>query len=97
MEQGKGRPGPCPEAGRPSRVRGGFAAGNLEGVSSWLAFIAAVLGSGKTSQLGLLVHMYSGPLDSRFELAGREVVRATQVTGEFLGHMKEDVLYVFRP
>lgn len=41
--------------------------------------------------------MYSGPLDSRFELAGREVVRATQVTGEFLGHMKEDVLYVFRP
>ena len=70
---------------------------NLMAVSSWLNFIGAILGSGKTSHLGLLLHMYSGSIESRIELAGREVVASSQATGEFLGQMKEDVLYVFRP
>lgn len=66
-------------------------------ISSWLSFIGGVLGSGKTSHLGLLLHMYSGSIESRIDLAGREVVRSTEITGELLGHMKEDVLYIFRP
>jgi hypothetical protein len=69
---------------------------NLQTVSSWLDFIGAVLGSGKTSHLGLLLHMYSGSVEGRIDLAGRETVRSTELTGELLGHMKEDVLYVFR-
>ena len=73
------------------------ATSNLEAVSSWVDFIGAVLGSGKTSHVGLLLHLYSGSVGARVELAGREVVRSTEVTGELLGHMREDVLYVFRP
>lgn len=73
------------------------AASNLKALSSWLDFVDAVLASRKTSHLGLLLHMYSGSISSRIELAGREVVRSAEVTGELLGHMKEDVLYVFRP
>lgn len=70
---------------------------NLKAVSSWLDFIGAVLGSGKTTHLGLLLHFYSGSIESRIELAGRETVRSGDLDGEFLGRMKEDVLYVFRP
>jgi hypothetical protein len=73
------------------------ATSNLMAVSSWVSFIGAVLGSGKTSHLGLLLHMYSGSIESHIALAGREVVRSTELTGELLGRMKEDVLYVFRP
>ncbi|QSX73505.1 hypothetical protein HIV01_009530 [Lysobacter arenosi] len=69
---------------------------NLKEVASWLDFIGAVLGSGRTSHLGLLLHMYSGSIESRIELAGREVVRASGLTADVLGNMKEDVLYVFR-
>lgn len=69
---------------------------NLQAMSSWLSFIGAVLDSGKTSQLGLPLHWYSGSIESRIDLAGRETVRSTELTGELLGHMKEDVLYAFR-
>jgi hypothetical protein len=64
--------------------------------SSWLAFIDAVLDSGKTTHLGLLLHMYSGALEARIALEGRETVRSGALTAETLGHMREDVLYVFR-
>jgi len=73
------------------------ATSNLKEVSTWLDFIRAIVGSGKTSHLGLLLHMYGGSIESRLNLAGREAIRSTDVTGEWLGHMKEDVLYVFRP
>ncbi|HEY5803338.1 MAG TPA: hypothetical protein VIT90_06595 [Lysobacter sp.] len=69
---------------------------NLKEVSSWLDFIGAVLGSGRTSHLGLLLHMYSGSIESRIELAGRELVRTSSLTADVLSNMKEDVLYVFR-
>lgn len=63
---------------------------------AWLDFIRAVLDSGMTSHLGLLLHMYSGSLDAPIELAGRETVRTNALTVELLGHMREDVLYVFQ-
>ena len=75
----------------------GSATSNQKAVSSWVEFIGAALGSRMTSHLGLLLHMYSGSIGARIELAGREVIRSTEVTGELLGHMKEDVLYIFRP
>jgi hypothetical protein len=68
----------------------------LETAAGWVAFIRAVLASGKTSHLGLLLHMYSGSIEGRVELEGRHGVRPGDLTGEFLGQLKEDVLYVFR-
>ena len=70
--------------------------GNRKQLSDWMDFIAAVLSSGKASHLGLLLHMYSGSLESRIVLAGREEVRARDLTVDVLGNLKEDVLYVFR-
>ncbi len=69
---------------------------NLEAVTSWLNLISAVLDSSKATHLGLLLHMYSGSVESRIDLAGRETVRGAILTEDFLGNMKEDVLYVFR-
>lgn len=73
------------------------ATSKLKAPSCWVDFIGEILGSGRTSHLGLLLHMYSGSVGSRIQLNGREIVRSTEVTGEMLGRMKEDVLYVFRP
>lgn len=69
---------------------------NLQAMSAWLDFIEAVLGSGKTSYLGLMLHMYSGSIQSHIDLAGREFVRSAELGVETLGRMKEDVLYVFQ-
>lgn len=73
------------------------AADQHEAASPWVDFIGAVLGSGKTAYLGLLLHDYGGSLESHFTLADREPVHASAVTAEMLGHMKEDVLYMFQP
>ena len=66
-------------------------------VTSWIEFIMSVLDSGKTTDPGLLLHMYSGSIESLIDLEGRETVHVDNLTSEFLGHMKEDVLNVFRP
>lgn len=64
-------------------------------LASWLGFLRATLESGKTPYIGLLVHMYSGSLEADFELKARRVVRCGDRTGDMLGRMEEDVLYVF--
>jgi len=66
---------------------------NLKAASSWLDLIGAVLDSGKTPHLGLLLHWYDGALSGSIGRIGREAVRSPELTGELLGHMKEDVLY----
>ncbi|MEN9935383.1 MAG: hypothetical protein RLZZ387_1962 [Chloroflexota bacterium] len=48
---------------------------------------------GHTSFVGLLLHWYSGSIDGRIELQGRQPVK---VSAESLGRMQEDVLYEFR-
>ena len=65
-------------------------------LSGWVDFIRSALGPGKASHMGLLLHMYSGPVDSCIELEGRVEIRTSKLTIEVLGSMKEDVLYVFR-
>lgn len=75
----------------------GSAEAQLQAMSSWLDFIRAIVGSGKTSYLGLLLHMYSGSIESRIDLLGRETVHLSELSGDRLGRMREDVLYVFRP
>lgn len=62
----------------------------------WKEFISAVLLSGGTEQLGLLLHSYNGSLHDSIKLQGRETILLSQVSDDWLGHMKEDVLYTIR-
>lgn len=67
-----------------------------EDIARWERFVLAVLQSGFASEIGLLLHGYSGPLDEPFQLAGQHVVPATVPLPEILRSMSEDVLHVFR-
>lgn len=69
---------------------------NVEAMASWVNLIEAVLDSGSTPYLGLLIHFYSGPLDEQVELTGRVDVSRGEAQAEYLGGMKEDMLYVFQ-
>ena len=64
--------------------------------SSWCTLISELLDSGKTPYVGLLLHYYSGSLESRIEVSGRVIARKADVTPDYLGTMQEDVLYEFR-
>jgi hypothetical protein len=64
--------------------------------SEWLACIHAVLDSGKTDAFGLLLHRYSGGLDARIALKGRQIVERSALDTQTLLTMQEDVLYEFR-
>ncbi len=68
---------------------------NSAALSDWLNFISAVLDSGMSSSLGLLLHMYEGSIASGFPLTGRQTVRQRDLSAEVLGNMREDVLYLF--
>ena len=52
-----------------------------------------MLNSRQTPFVVLLLHRYSGPIEERIELQGREDVK---VSTETLGRMREDVLYEFQ-
>jgi hypothetical protein len=69
---------------------------NLEEARTWVNLVASVVKSGKVPFMGLVVHWYSGSLESRVVLNGREVVKSSEFTAETLVRMKEDVLYEFR-
>ena len=64
--------------------------------SHWRRLIEEILNSGLTRYVGLLLHMYSGPLSGRIQLAGRQVVLVEDLTEELLAGVDEDVLYEFR-
>jgi hypothetical protein len=49
-----------------------------------------------TPYMGILPHMYSGPLSCRIQLSGRQVVPIGELTEDILGDVKEDVIYEFR-
>ncbi len=63
--------------------------------ASWLQLIAEVLGSGKTSEFGLLLHYYRGRLDEDIQLQRTESVRAEDAAADLLRRMHEDVLLTF--
>jgi len=69
---------------------------NSNQTSNWRMLISELLDSGKTAYIGLLVHYYSGSLESRIEVSGRITARMSDVSSEYLGTMQEDVLYEFR-
>lgn len=61
--------------------------------TDWEDFLKELLSSRQTPFVGLLLHWYSGPIEGRIELQGRE---AANLSAEILGRMQEDVLYEFR-
>jgi len=63
---------------------------------SWQALIASVLASGKASEIGLLLHMYSGALDAPFAMRETRHLGSSDTIRDVLLAMDEDVLYVFR-
>jgi hypothetical protein len=64
--------------------------------ADWPGFVAAVLQSKLTPELGLLLHSYRGPLDEEFVVQRLELVPTGSPVIEALSLMEEDVLYVFR-
>ena len=60
-------------------------------------FVSAILKSGLTSELGLLLHSYSGQLEEVFTVLRHEQIPASAALSEVLPFVEEDVLYLFRP
>lgn len=84
-------------AARNKRVREHEAGLSGNQAEHWLAFITAVLNSGHTPALGLLLHHYSGLISGeRVTLVGRQVHRLKAVGPTDLLQMREDLLYEFR-
>lgn len=67
-----------------------------DAVVTWIRLIRDILDSGKTPSLGLLLHMYDGPLDASFRLLSRNAVPASELSDATLLGMNEDVLYLFQ-
>ena len=63
---------------------------------AWHSLLTEVISSGKTPYVCLLLHFYSGSLQSRIEVSERIATRLSSDTADFLGMMREDVLYEFR-
>ena len=77
---------------RDDRVR---SSRDIPSTGDWRALIKEVLESGLTPYVGILLHMYSGPLSGRIQLAGRQVVPLSELTEDMLAGIQEDVIYEF--
>jgi len=61
----------------------------------WLNFIQEIINSKSTKRIGILVHNYSGGLDNRIKILGKETIKLKNLTPQFLVEMSEDVIYDF--
>jgi hypothetical protein len=62
----------------------------------WINFIEAALKSGQTPRIGLLLHEYSGGIESeRIKVLHKGKIKMANLTPDLLIGMKEDVLYEF--
>jgi hypothetical protein len=64
-------------------------------VDDWINFIRDILNSKATKRVGILVHEYSGGLDNRIKILGKEKVELKNLTPNLLVEMREDVIYDF--
>jgi hypothetical protein len=62
----------------------------------WRDCLQAVLASGHTDRIALLLHDYSGALDCPIDVRRRETIDAAAIAPDALMAMREDVLYEFR-
>jgi hypothetical protein len=64
--------------------------------ANWMDFLGAVLSTGASTSLGLLLHWYTGPLDTPdIKLAERKRVPMSTLTPDDLLRMEKDRLYEF--
>jgi hypothetical protein len=64
----------------------------------WVQYITAMVGPGRTPWMGLMVHMYSGDLETEeFEICGRTRVSLADLTPEAVSGFDRDTLYIFSP
>lgn len=68
----------------------------VESTAPWLAFTRDMLSQTKNTQMGLLMHHYSGALDADIVLSARESLPLPMLSEELLEGLCEDVLYEFR-
>jgi hypothetical protein len=61
----------------------------------WMDFIQDILNSKMTKRIGILVHEYSGGIDNRIKILGKQPVPLKKLTPKFLVEMSEDVIYDF--
>jgi hypothetical protein len=62
----------------------------------WIRFITDLLGSGCTDRIGLLLHWYSGGIESeRIKITGKEKMKLANLTPMLVMTVKEDVIYEF--
>ena len=59
------------------------------------SFVSGIIESGLTTELGLLLHSYSGGLDESFRIRLEQVSNGPELAS-FLPSAQEDVLYLFR-
>ena len=64
----------------------------------WRRLLDATVGSGASPWAALLIHEYSGGLETEaISLVGREEISMSRASDELLRNLHRDVLYVFRP
>ena len=80
------------------RHRLGWGIGNFRSdADRWLAIVREMIESTRTPTIGLLVHWYSGGLESEpFKILQRITTRLDDATTDTLLHMEHDTLYEFR-
>lgn len=61
----------------------------------WLDFLKAVIDSGFTNRIGLLLHDYSGKHGNTIKIQAKETIRIQNLTPTILLKAKEDVIYDF--
>jgi hypothetical protein len=84
-------------ASRATRVQHDHAHQRTPQAAEWLQFVQAILTSGGADTFGLLLHWYSGALDSeRIELSDRQSIRSGTLDADFFLGLSEDILYEFR-
>ena len=68
---------------------------SVKRAEDWTNFIDEILNSKSTKRIGILIHEYSGGLDNRIKILGKETIKLKNLTPQFLVEMREDVIYDF--
>ena len=61
----------------------------------WLEFLNAIINSGLTTRIGLLLHDYSGKHGNKIKIKDQEIIPIQTLSPKILLKIKEDVIYEF--
>ena len=68
---------------------------SLSSAQDWLSFVRDILGSRATDRIGLLIHMYNGPITGRIKIKGKKTIPVKKLNEDVLLRMEEDLVYDF--